>query len=87
MKPFEVVLAYPAVEFIERQVRSERAAIKAALQLIKESPHNRKDLTESHPSDREHFVFLRGKYAIKFWIDEWEFEVKVLNIQLRDRRQ
>jgi len=52
---------------------------------LKEFPHNCKDLTERHSSGRQHFVFLRGEYAIKFWIDEWDREVKVLQLQLRNR--
>ncbi len=85
MKPFELMLAYPAVEFIEQQSQRERGAIKVALERLKEFPHNCKDLTEQHSSGRQHFVFLRGEYAIKFWIDEWEREVKVLHRQARNR--
>jgi hypothetical protein len=86
MKPFELLIAYRVVEFIQQQNRSDRNAIEVALDSLKEFPHNCKDLTERQSSGREHFVYLRGKFAVKYWIDEWEREVKVMKIQLRDRR-
>jgi len=85
MKPFELMVAYPAVEFIRQQNRAEQRALAGLLEALKKYPHNCKDLTELHSSGREHFVFLRSRYAIKFWIDEWEREVKVLHLQFRDR--
>jgi hypothetical protein len=85
MKPFQLIFAYPAVEFIQQQNRAGRRALAELLETLKKYPHNCKDLTETQPSGREHFVFLRSRFAIKFWIDEWECEVKVLHIQFRDR--
>jgi hypothetical protein len=85
MKSFELLFAQQAVEFIEQQNRRERGEIKLALAQLKEFSHKCRDLVEQHSSGREHFVFLRGEYAIKFWIDEWEREVKVLHLQLRNR--
>ncbi|HEX4140087.1 MAG TPA: hypothetical protein VHY09_07045 [Candidatus Methylacidiphilales bacterium] len=84
MKPFELLLAYKVVEFARQLNRSDRNVIEKAFKSLEESPHNCKDLTERHLSGREHFVLYRGKFAIKFWIDDWEREVKVMKIQLRD---
>ena len=85
MKPFELSLTFPVVEFIQGRNRSERRALAELLNALKKSPHACRDIIEPHLSGRDHFVFLRSNYAIKFWIDDWECEVKVLNIQLRDR--
>lgn len=86
MKPFELLLAYKVVEFARQQDRPNRNVIEEAFRSLEESPHNCKDVTERHSSGREHFILYRGKFAIKFWIDDWEHEVKVLKILLRDRR-
>ena len=84
MKPYELLLAYKVVEFARQQNRSDRNVIEKAFTSLEESPHDCKNLMERLPSGREQFVLYRGRFAIKFWIDDWEHEVKVMKIQLRD---
>ena len=86
MKPFKLAIAYEVVEFFQQRDGRDRKTIREALGSLREFPHNGKDLIERDPSGREHFVNFRGKFAIKYWIDEWEREVKVIDIKLRDRR-
>jgi len=58
MKPFELMAAYPAVEFIPQQNRADRRALAELLEALKKYTHNCKDLAELHSSGREHFCFF-----------------------------
>jgi len=86
VKPFTLTVVYEIFDFVGQQNRIDRTAIRKAFDLLKESPHRCRDLVEKDDLGRDYFIHLTGKFAIKFWIDEWEHEVKVIYIRTRDPR-
>ena len=84
MKPYQLTIIYEVVEFFQQQNGRDRKTIDNAFEVLRQFPHDNKNLPERGPSGREYFVYLKGKYAIKYWIDEWENEVKIIDIRLRD---
>jgi hypothetical protein len=84
MKPFKLTVAYEVFEFVDHQSRLDRQAINRAFLSLRESTDDRKDLTQRDPNGRDVFVYLKGKFAIKFSSDAWEREVKVIDVRPRD---
>lgn len=83
MKPYTLTIVYELFDFAGQQKPSDRAVIRKAFDSLRDFPHKGRILIEKDPSGREHFVYLTGKFAIKFWIDEWEREVKIIDIRFR----
>ncbi len=87
MKPYKLTIAYEVVEFFQQQSRSDRQILEGVLIVLRESPHANQKLAERGTSGRDFFVYLKSKFAIKYWIDEWECEVKIIDLKFRDPRQ
>jgi mRNA-degrading endonuclease RelE of RelBE toxin-antitoxin system len=85
MKPYELAVAYEVFEFLQSLRQSDQRVLQGRLVLLREYPHNQSDFVERDANGRDYHINLRGKYAIKYWIDEAGREVKVLRIQLGDR--
>ncbi len=47
---------------------------------LRQYPHDYQDKKVRGEDGRDHFIFVRGKFAIKFWIDEAVKEVRILDI-------
>jgi hypothetical protein len=86
MKPFKLAVVFEVLEFIQQLSPSDRQAINRTLIELRESPEDGKHILEREPGGREIFVHLSGKFALKFWIDVWEREVKVIAMRFRERR-
>lgn len=86
MSSFQLLIALEAVEFIEKLPRRERLFIRERLGEIRDSPANRSDCTEHDLHGRRVDLSICGRFAIKYWIDHADRQIKVLDVHYADRR-
>jgi hypothetical protein len=82
MRPYKLVVDYEALEFFQGLNRRDQFYLHGRLVWLRESPHNYMDKKVTSEDGRELFIFVRGKFAIKYWIDEAVKEIRILDIQL-----
>ena len=87
MKPFVLLVAYDVLEFLERLPRTEQLIIRKRFLQIRDFPHNNSDYSEPDNSGRQLEINIFGKFAIKYWIDHSDQQVKILDIHPADRRK
>ena len=87
MKPFALLIDYDVIEFIGGLRRKEQAAVWKRLRQIRDYPHNNSDYSEHDPLGRDIHISVSGKYALKYWIDGADRQIKVLDIIPSDRRK
>ena len=79
------LLAWQVIEFLEAQPRRERQRLRKRRIEITATPSQFSDFTEDDPSGRAHDVHLCGPYAIRYWDDFADRDVKIVDIILSDR--
>lgn len=87
MISFRLLIDYDVVIFIESLPRTARRAIRDRLAEIRDHPSHRSDYTERDAIDRPVEISICGSFAIKFWVDHADRQIKVLDIHLADRRR
>ena len=87
MKPFALLVAYDVFEFIERLPRKEQLAIRRRFLQIRDFPGNHSDYSELDDSGRQIESNIYGKFAIKYWIDDPDKQVKILDLHPADRKK
>jgi len=87
MKPFALLVVYDVFEYIERLPRNEQLAIRKRFLQIRDFPHNHSDYSEPDDLDRHLEINICGKFAVKYWIDHSDQQVKILDIHPADRRK
>jgi hypothetical protein len=80
MRPFQLILDYETLEFFEGLSRNDRRYLHARFIYLREYPHNSANKKEPGDDGRDYFICVRGKFAIKYWIDEAVREVRVLRV-------
>ena len=80
-----LLLAWQVIEFLESRPRRERQRLRQRLIEIAAAPSEFSDFTENDPSGRAHDVHLCGPYAIRYWDDFADRDVKIVDIILSDR--
>jgi hypothetical protein len=86
MGSFRLLIDYDVVVFIEGLPRAARQAIRARLVEIRDFPANRSDYTEPDAAGREVAINICGAFAIKFWVDHADLQIKILDVHPADRR-
>ncbi len=86
MASFRLLIDYDIVVMIEGLPKPMRQAIRARLIEIRDYPANRTDFTEEDATGRAVAINICGAFAIKFWIDHADRQIKILDIHLADRR-
>jgi hypothetical protein len=87
VKPFALLIDYVVIEFIGKLSRKEQAAIWSRMRLIRDHPYNNSDYSERDPIGRQIHINVSSKYALKYWIDEADRQIKVLDIIPSDRKK
>ena len=87
MKPFALLIDYDVIEFVGRLSRKEQAAVWKRMQQIRDFPYNNSDYSEVDPLGRLVHINVSAKYALKYWIDGADRQIKVLDILPSDRRK
>jgi hypothetical protein len=83
MKPYKLVVDYEAIQFMQALPPAGRKDLHQRLVRLREHPHDCRDATVLNRLDRDYFIYAGGRFAIKFWIDEWEREIRVIDVWLR----
>jgi hypothetical protein len=79
MRPYKLVLDYEAVEIFQGLSSRDRRYLHACLVYLREYPHVA-DKKVAGEYGRDYFIYVRGKFAIKYWIDEAVKEIRILDI-------
>jgi hypothetical protein len=87
MKSFALLVAYEVFEFIERLPRTEHLPIRKRFLQIRDFPGSHSDYSEPDDQGRRIEINIYGKFAIKYWIDDADKQVKILEIHPADRRK
>ena len=85
MRPFSLLIALEVFDFVSMQSRRMQWELRMRMLLIRDFPHNHSDFLEPDSSGRAFNVHLFGRYAIKYWIDHADQQVKIMEISLSDR--
>lgn len=80
-----LLLAWQVIEFIEKLPRAERQRMRRRLVEIAAAPDRFSDFAEDDASGRPHQVHLFGRYAIRYWDDFADRDLKVVDIIPSDR--
>jgi mRNA-degrading endonuclease RelE of RelBE toxin-antitoxin system len=82
---YRLLLDVEVVAFLERLPRAHRQRLFLRLSEIREFPSRYSDYREADSEGRPVDVHICGRYAIKFWDDVNDRQVKVLDIHPADR--
>ena len=85
MTPYRLLVDYEAVRFMESLKRSDQAVVRARLTHLRDDPRRFSDYQEPDSTGRPVDIHIVGKYAIKYWEDHADRQVKILEIHLADR--
>ena len=80
MRPYKLLVDYEALEFLQRLSKNDQRYLHARLVYLREYPHSQTDKKVPGEGGRDYFVYVRGKFAIKYWIDDAVREVRVLDV-------
>ena len=87
MKPFALLIDYDVIQFVRGLGRKEQAAVWKRMAQIRDFPFNSSDYAETGPLGRQIHINVSAKYALKYWIDGADRQIKVLDILPSDRRK
>ena len=87
MPPFRLLIDYDVVLFIEGLPRPARRLLRARIGEIRDHPLHRSDYAESDAIGRRVEINICGGFALKFWIDHADRQIKILDIHPADRRR
>ena len=87
MHSFRLLIDYDVVLFVEGLPRSAQRSLRARMAEIRDHPLHRSDYVESDATGRRVDINICGAYALKFWVDHADRQVKILDIHPADRRK
>ena len=87
MKPFALLVVFDVFEFLERLPRKEQLGIHERFLQIRDFPLNYSDYSEPDDSGRLFEINIYGKFAIKYWTDHLDQQVKIFDIHPADRKK
>jgi hypothetical protein len=85
MKPYALFIDYEVFDFMSRQHRSDQVKLRDRMLKIREYPGNYSDYIEVDSVGRSFHISVKGKHAIKYWIDDADRQIKILEIRSSDR--
>lgn len=82
---YRLLIDYEVIEFLETLSRTDQRLIRNRFIEIQNSPSRFVDYTEADSVGRPVAIHICGKYAIKYWEDHADKDLKILYVQLADR--
>lgn len=79
-----LLVAYEVILFLESLGKVEQRRIRRQFLLIAETPDRFADFQEPDSVGRMVDIHLCGKFAIKYWADLADRQVKILDLHLAD---
>jgi hypothetical protein len=87
MASFRLLVDYDVVVYVEGLPKADRRAIRDRLVEIRDYPAHRSDYSEHDAVGREVAINICGAFAIKFWVDHADQQIKILDVHPADRRR
>ena len=87
MALFRLLIDYDVVVYVEGLSKTDRRAIRDRLVEIRDFPARRSDYVEHDAVGREVAINICGAFAIKFWVDHADQQIKILDVHPADRRR
>lgn len=84
MKPYELLLAYRVFNFVGNLKPAEVRLLHRKFQQIRLAPLNNSEQTVFEPEGRAVELSTWHRFCIRYWIDEADREVKILDIYAKD---
>jgi hypothetical protein len=81
VKPFSLLIDSTVLEFLQSRSHRVQATLLARMMFIRDYPENSTDVKEFDLSGRLIRTSARGAYAISYWIDDADREVKIVKVQ------
>jgi hypothetical protein len=85
VKPFRLLIDHEVLEFIAQLGRKEQPLIHREMLRVWDFPCHHADYPEKDELGRQYHVHIFGKYALKYWIDEADRHLKIMETRLSDR--
>ncbi len=82
---FALLIDYQVLDYVITLNRKEAAAIREQMLRIRDFPGNLTDYFEADSSNRQYCVHIFGRHAIKYWIDDADRVVKIMEIRRSDQ--
>ena len=82
---YRLLIDYEALEFISALKKADQHALRQRLRAIRTDPVGFSDYLERDPSGRPLHVNICAGYAITYWEDFADRQIKVLDITRADR--
>lgn len=82
---FELLLAFEVVELLERLPLRDRRSLRQRLGQIRDFPSQHSDFAEHDSRGRRVDINVCGRFAIKYWTDQADHQIKVIDIHSADR--
>lgn len=86
MDSFRLLIDYDVAVMLEGLPKRWQQPLRMRLIEIRDYPANRTDYTELDAAGRSVAINICGAFAIKFWVDYADRQIKVLDIHPSDRR-
>ncbi len=83
---YRLLVSWEAVEFIEKLAKADRQKLRQRLLAIAEYPQHFSDYSEADEVGRRIDVHICGKFAVKYWEDSADKDLKIVRIISSDRR-
>jgi len=84
VKPFRLLVDYEVFEFVVRLNAKEQHLIRREMLRVRDFPYNNADYAETDELGRQYHVHIFGKYALKYWIDEADRHLKMMEMRASD---
>jgi len=82
---FALPIDYQVLDYVITLNRKEGAAAREQMLRIRDFPGNLTDYFEIDSSNRQYCVHIFGQHAIKYWIDDADRVVKIMEIRQTDQ--
>ena len=82
---FRLLVDFEVVSYMSSLPRQDRLMLRGRFLQIQDFPGNFSDYQEKDAVGRSLEINLCGRYAIKYWTDEADQQVKILDLHFADR--
>lgn len=81
---YRLLISIEVVEFVERLPAKTKRALRSAMHIIGHDPLGRSDAEDCDNNGRLLQIAVVGDYALMYWIDDADRNVKILDIHAAD---
>ena len=82
---YRLLVSFDVIEFLETLKKADQRMLRNRFLEIVGFPAQYSDFKEEDSNGRLVDIHIAGKYAIKFWEDTADMDLKVLDVHLADR--